>query len=49
MATGDYVWQFGEEFRIVEGRLMHRLQSVYISRKCLVTTPTSFIHNPPSG
>jgi hypothetical protein len=49
MVTGDYVWQFEEECRVVEGCLMHRLQSVYISRKCLFTTPTSFKHNPPSG
>jgi hypothetical protein len=26
---------------------MHRLQSIYISRKSFVTTPTTFIHNPP--
>lgn len=39
VATGNYVRQFREECRIVQGSLIHRLQSVYISRKCLRTTP----------
>ena len=39
MATGNYVRQFREECRIVQGHLIHRLQSVYISRKGLSTTP----------
>jgi hypothetical protein len=42
----DYVRQFREECRVVQGCLMHRLQSVYISHKCLTTTP--FRRDPPS-
>jgi hypothetical protein len=39
MEMGEYVRQYREECRVVQGCLMHRLQSVYISRKCLTTTP----------
>jgi hypothetical protein len=40
-----YVQQFREECRIIQGCLIHRLQSVYIPRKCLGTLP--FRHDPP--
>jgi hypothetical protein len=43
---GDYVRQVEEECRVVQGCLMHRLESVYISRKCLTTMP--FRCDPPS-
>jgi len=46
METGDYIRQFREECRVFQGCLLHRLQSVYISRKCLINTP--FRHDPPS-
>jgi hypothetical protein len=42
----DYVRQFREEYRVVQGCLIYRLQSVYISHKCLTTTP--FKRDPPS-
>jgi hypothetical protein len=45
METKDYVRQFREECRIIQGCLIHRLQSVYISRYCLGTMP--FRQNPP--
>jgi hypothetical protein len=43
--VGNYVRQFREEFRVVQGRLMQRIQSVNISRKS--STPTSFEVDPP--
>jgi hypothetical protein len=46
MEMGDYVRQFREECRVVQGCLIHRLQSVYILRKCLSNTP--FRREPPS-
>jgi F-box domain len=46
METKSYVQQFREECRVVQGCLMHRRQSVYISRKCLTTMP--FRLGPPS-
>ena len=32
---GEYVRRFSEECRIIQGCLMHRLQSVYTARQCL--------------
>jgi hypothetical protein len=46
MKTGDYVRQFREECRVVQGCLMHRLQSVHVLRQC--STTTRFRRNAPS-
>lgn len=43
----DYVRLFREECRVVQGCLMHRLQSVYVPRKCLSTKPSGR-HDQPS-
>jgi hypothetical protein len=45
--TGDYVQQFREERRVIQGCLIHRLQSVCVLRKFLITTPSR--RDPPSG
>ena len=44
----DYVRQYREECRIVQGRLMHRLQNVYISWKSLTLTSADFRRNSPA-
>ncbi|KAJ8061537.1 hypothetical protein OCU04_009350 [Sclerotinia nivalis] len=41
---GKYLRQYREECRIVQGHLMHKLQSVFISRECSSTTD----FKPPS-
>jgi len=43
-----YVWQCIEECRIIQGRLFHRQQSVYISLKSRSMTITYLRRNPPS-
>ena len=44
--TTNYVRQFKEECRVIQGCLIHRLQSIHISRKLSSTTP--FRHDFPS-
>jgi len=45
METGNYIQLFREECRVFQGCLIHRLQSVHVSRKGLITP---FRHNLPS-
>jgi hypothetical protein len=42
---GDFVRQSKEECRIIGGRLMHRLQNIFVSRKRFTTTLVG--HDPP--